>query len=165
MNYGEMIDTAYDPTLDEMYAAFTFYFANPTMTKIKDVQGTSMYMAKTFCDLNNQCRYIIAFVPQDDNYTGTTEKLSEFRWISLQTRSLPDKHNLPPHSYFPEAKGPLMAMVYRINKTDEASTYSCDKYPITVTVLHTESGINAYQDRNAIIRALETYQTIITINK
>ena len=60
--YGEILDTFYDSGKENMYKAFTKYFNNPNMIKIKDVNGYSMYMTKTYCLLSNECRYIIVFV-------------------------------------------------------------------------------------------------------
>jgi hypothetical protein len=43
------------------------------------------------------------------------------------------------------------------------SIYDCDKYSISVTLLHEDETItNSYQDIGTIVGALETFQTIIT---
>jgi hypothetical protein len=161
--YGQLID-AYDPNKDRMYLAFIEYFNNPIMTKIKNVDSFSVYMSKTYCLLNKECRYIITFIPQDNSIIGTTEKFSTLKWISLQTRTLSDRHNLPSHSYNAVGKGPLLAKITRIKTELLSSTYSCDEFPITITLLHTEKNSNSYQNNGNIIAALETYQTIIVLN-
>ena len=165
-NYGELLHT-YEPHKDNIYNLFCNYLNNPVMTKIKDVESFSMYMAKTYCMLNNQCRYIIAFIDSDNLAIHTKQKLLDLRWISLQTRTLNDMHNLSAHSYIPKRGGDLAIEINRVNKNTDSSTYTCTSLPITITLLHTKKNLNGmeYQDKGSIIAAIETYQTIITINK
>jgi len=161
--YGQLLET-YEPALEEMYQAFDDYFNHPTMVKMKDINGHSMYMCKTYCLLSNECRYIVAFVPQDSMPTLTQENLLTLKWVSLQTRTLPDHHQLPSHGYQPKRGGPLQTVIHRIKVGSECSTYECDALPITVTLLHGKHGPNEYQPHGNVIAALETYQTIITLN-
>uniref|UniRef100_A0A6C0CZ18 Uncharacterized protein n=1 Tax=viral metagenome TaxID=1070528 RepID=A0A6C0CZ18_9ZZZZ len=164
--YGELLHT-YDPEKDNMYKLFCNYLNNPTMTKIKDVESFSMYMTKTYCMLNNQCRYIIAFVEYDNLAIQSKHQLVDLRWVSLQTRTLDDMHNLPAHSYIPKRGGELAIEINRISKNANNSTYVCPNLPITITLLHTKKNLNGmeYQDKGSVIAAIETYQTIITMNK
>jgi hypothetical protein len=162
--YGQMIES-YDPNLDVMYMAFAEYFNNPTMTKIKDVEKFSVYMSKTYCLLSRECRYLIAFINKDGRGIGTLEELKTMAWISFQTRTLPDKHELLPHSYTAKRGGSLDVEINRIKTGEKASTYTCSKLPITLTLLHPKKGSNYYQDKGSVIAALETYQTIININE
>ncbi len=162
--YGELLN-AYEPEKDALYGYFDDYFNHPIMTKIKNVNETSMYMAKTYCLLTNECRYIIAFVPQDDELNNTKKELKKLSWVSLQTRTLSDKHNLLSHDYQPKSTGPLNIRITRTTKTKDASTYVCEKLPITITLLHTKQNTESeYQQYGNVISALETYQTVITIN-
>jgi hypothetical protein len=160
-HYGEIFEP-YEPNKDIMYKAFDSYFNSPVLSKIKDVNGTSMYMTKIVCLLGNEIRYIICFVTQDDLPVGTIEKLSNMRWLSFQTRSLPDTYNIPSHRYQPKRDGPLSVVINRINVTPEASTYKCDSFPIIVTLLHKKNESD-YQPTGNVIAALETYSTIITL--
>lgn len=160
-HYGQLLDV-FEPDKEKMYKAFSDYFNNPIMHKIKDVNNHSMYMSKTSCLLTNECRYIICFLPRDNMNNGTKDSLSTLRWVSLQTRTLPEKHELPPHGYQPKREGNLNTIIDRINVTPEASTYKCDAFPLIVTLLHKKSEQD-YQSRGNIIAALETYSTIITL--
>ncbi len=162
-NNHEILEPYTSTNLDEMYDSFAKFFSNPVMTKIKDVEQYTMYMTKTYCLLSTEYRYIIVLVPQDVNIVGYNQNLQDLRWVSLQTRSLSQNHNLPQHYYIAKRGSILDSEIYRIKIEDRASTYKCDKFPITITLLHTKS-INDYQDRGIIITALETYQTIIVIN-
>ncbi len=162
-NYGELIENIYDSKSENVYKAFDDYFNNPIMVKIKNVNGLSMYMAKTYCLLSNECRYIIAFTTEDFNTVKSKKPLREISWVSLQTRTLTDKHDLLPHNYQPRAIGPLNKKITRIDKNKTASTYSCDGLPIIITLLHTKSDTDSeYQQYGTVISALETYHTIIT---
>ena len=160
-HYGEFLE-AYEPKKNIMYKAFDDYFSSPVLTKIKDINGNSMYMTKIICLLGNECRYIVSFVTQDDLPVGSKEKLSSMRWLSLQTRSLSDTYNIPSHGYQPKRDGPLSIVINRISVTPEASTYKCDSFPILVTLLH-KKGESDYQPTGNVISALETYSTIITL--
>jgi len=162
--YGELLN-AYEPQRDVLYGYFDDYFNHPTMVKIKNVSDLSVYMTKTYCLLTNECRYIIAFINQDYDPVGTKKELKKLSWVSLQTRTLTDKHDLPSHDYQPRAIGPLNKKIIRINRTSHASTYKCEGLPVTVTLLHTKHDTDSeYQQYGNIVSALETYHTIITIN-
>lgn len=162
-HYGEMLDV-YEPDKEVIYQAFTAFFSNPTMTKIKDVGQFSMYMSKTYCLLNRDCRYLVAFVNRDGRAPGTPEEMRNTRWESFQTRTMPENHQLPPHAYKAERGGPLDVPILRTEIGAEASTYSCERLGLTVTLLHTKKGPSEYQDRGTLVAALETYQTIVTFN-
>lgn len=162
--YGELLN-AYEPEKDALYSYFDNYFNHPVMTKIKNVSDLSVYMSKTYCLLTNECRYIVTFVRQDYNPVGTKKELKSLSWVSIQTRTLGDKHDLPPHDYQPKAIGPLNKKIVRTKQTNEASTYRCEGLPLTVTLLHTKSDTDAeYQEYGNVISALETYQTVVTLN-
>ena len=162
--YGEEFGVV-NLQLDEMYAHFDDYFNHPTMVKIKDVDSYSVYMSKTYCLLSNECRYIVVFIHTDSMPTRTQEPLANLRWVSLQTRTLEDKHDLPPHNYKPRRTTPLNTPIIRTKVDKQCSTYKCEKYPLTVTLLHGKHGADEYQVRGSIISALETYNTILTLTE
>ena len=161
-NYGELLDS-YEPDTDQLYDSFVKYFNYPKMTKIKNSDNLSMYMTKLYCLLNNQCRYIVVIVKEDYHPLKTQKDLSELLWVSLQTRTLKDNHDIPSHNYNPEQKGFLNKKIYRVDVNDKSSTYKSDGLPLTITLIHTKTDTKAeYQSNGNIISALETYQTIIT---
>ena len=59
MNYGEAFDVDFIPGKQNIYDMFTSYYNNPKMTKLKDIEQYSMYVAKAYCLLNKECRYLI----------------------------------------------------------------------------------------------------------
>lgn len=164
-NYGEILETLIDPNVEKLYRDICLYFKNPNMTKIKDVEQYSMYMCKTQCLLSKECRYIIAFVPKDDAPEQTTEKLDTLAWCSLQTRTLTDRYpSIASHGYTPQGSGPLKARISRTNVEDSCSIYTCQEYPVEITLLHTsKKSAYDYQKYGTIIAALETYETILTL--
>lgn len=146
-----------------MYKIFDDYFNHPIMIKIKDVNGYSMYMIKTYCMIGIGCRYIIAFVKKDNMPINSKESLSTLKWESLQTRTLTDQHNIASHRYQPSLHSPLNVPIVRNNVNKNTSTYSCNDFPLTVTLLHTKKSINEYSERGNIVVALETFNTIVTL--
>jgi len=142
-------------------AEIVSYFNNPNMTKIKDIQTFSMYMSKTYCLLSKECRYLVAFTYRDNAPNGINRPLVDLEWVSFQTQTLTDNHELPPHSYQAQRAGPLTASIQRVSNTPNASTYSCADFPIVITLLHTDKGVAEYQNSGTIIAALETYRTIL----
>ena len=162
-HYGQLLD-AFQPEKDAIYSYFDEYFGTPVMTKIKNVDGYSMYMTKIYCLLTNDYRYIIAMVPKDTFLIKAQKSLKDMSWISLQTRTLKYNHDIPSHNYNPVNGGPLKKLISKVQNTNEASTYTCEELPIIVTLLHTKSDSKfEYQSKGTIISALETYQTVITI--
>jgi hypothetical protein len=157
--YGELLDTR-NPGVDEVYKHFAEYYGNPTMIKIKDVDGYSMYMIKAYSFLNQEHRYLIALVTQDLNQPGQPQKLSNLEWIYFQTRTLPDKHKIPFVQYSVKKGSGLFAPIYKTEEDSDASVYKCDKLPVTVTLLHTKAN-PVYGAKGTISSALETYQSIV----
>tara|TARA_B100001094_G_C18151225_1_gene783779 strand:- start:227 stop:745 length:519 start_codon:yes stop_codon:yes gene_type:complete len=160
--YGELLED-FRPERDEIRKHINKYFNHPVMVKIKDVDEFSVYMSKMYCLLSNECRYLVAFISRDNNEVGMRRSLEHLPWNCFQTRTLPDQHDLPPHSYNPSGYDPLNVTIRRYNVTPENSEYTADKYNINLALLHKNNNvINDYQDTGTIIAALETYQTIIT---
>jgi hypothetical protein len=160
--YGEILEP-FEPELDVMYKAFISYFNNPLMTKIKNTDKYSMYMVKNYCLLSKECRYIVCLILQDNNPNGYKQTLDNMRWLSFQTRTLSQSHELESHLYNPKRGGILDSEISRIKTDNNSSTYKCDKFPFTITLLHTKNDINEYSNKGTVISALETYQTIIAL--
>lgn len=159
--YGEILDII-EPDKENMYKAFDTYFNHPIMFKIKNINNYSMYMSKSECLLRNEYRYIICFIPEDSSIIGSKEQLSNLKWISFQTRTISEKHDLPFHKYQPIKDGPLNVIITRTSMCTESSTYKCDAFPLVITLLNKKTESD-YQPRGTIIAALETYSTIITL--
>jgi len=161
-NYGQLL-VDFEPEKESIYKHMVEYFNHPVLHKIKDVETFSVYMAKLYCLLSNECRYIVVFVEKDVNPPGSQKQLDNMFWVSFQTRTMADNHDIPPHSYEPRMYEPLNVLLKRTEVLPGNSIYDCDKYSISVTLLHEDETItNSYQDIGTIVGALETFQTIIT---
>jgi hypothetical protein len=163
-NYGEILDD-FNPVNEHLYSLFVAYFANPTLTKIKNQAQFSMYAVKFFCLLSKECRYLILFTSINSYTIGSVDEMKNIKWVSLQTRTLFEQFDCLTHSYSPSSSSPLNVLIERNKITDEASFYSCPTFPITITLLHTKQKDKlSYQNSGTIIAALETFETIITFN-
>lgn len=164
--YGQIINPQYDPEKNYVYEAFSNYYNNPVMTKIKNVENYSMYICKIYALLGNSFRYLIIFVDQDTEVAGKTKFLKDLEWVSLQTRTLEDHHKVPTHKYKIENTPPLNQKINIKNRSENESTYECEIFPLTVTLLHTRKDtMYQYQPTGTITSALETFQTVINFKK
>ena len=164
--YGQVINPHYDPSKNRVYEAFTDYFNNPLLTKIKNVDNYTVYMARIHSMLGNSYRYLVLFVERDVNMFGTTKHMKELTWISLQTRTLEDKHDLKSHTYQAEQKPPLNQKINIQNQNETKSTYNSIDFPLVITLLHTRKNNSyQYQPTGTIVSAIETFQTIINFRE
>ena len=164
--FGQVINPHYDPSKNHVYEAFYTYFENPTLTKIKNVEVYTVYMATIHCMLGNGKRYLILFVERDFNVTGTEKNMKDLEWISLQTRTLDDHHNLKAQTYQVRKTPELSNKITLKTQNEDETTYDVDRYPLTVTLLHTRKNNSyQYQPTGTIVSALETYQTIVNFTK
>jgi hypothetical protein len=160
--YGQIINPEYDPSKNHIYESFTEYFNNPVLTKIKNVNGYSVYMVKIHAMLGNAFRYLILFVARDVNITGHSKKMEELEWISLQTRTLEDHHDIKSHTYKPTRITSLSQQINVQTRSETQTTYHTIEYPLVITLLHTrKNNSHQYQPTGTIVSALETFQTII----
>jgi hypothetical protein len=164
--YGEVINPEYNPSKNPIYEVFVDYFNNPVLTKIKNVDKYTVYMCKIHAMLGNAYRYLILFVDRDVDMFNTTKNMKELRWVSLQTRTLEDHHDLKAHSYQAKQKPPLNQKIKIQDQNDKQSTYHSDDFPLVITLLHTRKNNSyQYQSTGTIVSALETYQTIINFRE
>jgi hypothetical protein len=162
MEFGQVINPEYDPSKNHVYDAFVMYFKDPTLTKIKNVNNYTVYMTKIYSMLGNTYRYLILFVDRDVNNTGTEKSMNELEWVSLQTRTLEDQHDLKPHSYQVRRLPELSNKINIKTRSETESVYDVDGYNLTLTLLHTrKNNTYQYQPTGTVISALETFQTII----
>jgi hypothetical protein len=157
---GEFIDTGFDPSRELVYNLLVSYFENPLMTKIKDVAQYSMYLTKIQAMLGIEFRYLIVFVLKNKEAVNSTSRLDNLKWISLQTRTLTDDHNISQHSYIPRRIPELDQRIVLENKSERQYLYKVEKLPILITLLPKTKSID-YNSTGTVTTALETYQTIV----
>ena len=160
--YGHIINPNYDPSKNRVYEVFSEYFNDPVVTKIKNVEKFSVYMTKIFSMIGNAYRYLVIFVYRDYNNIGFKQPMKNCDWISLQTRTLTDVHDIPIHKYQPITTIHELKQKIHIKSRDEKqSIYDCQDFNLTVTLLHTRKNyVMQYPNIGTIISAIETYQTI-----
>jgi len=162
--HGQPLDVDYDPAKEDLYSLFSQYFKNPKMTKIKDINNYSMYICKIHALLGIEYRYVIVFVNKDELPNGTEKFLLDLYWISLQTRTLTDEHNIPSHAYIPRRIPELDKKIQITTKNNEQYKYKVDDLPIEITLLPKSKGLD-YQPTGTVVTALETYHTIVSFLK
>lgn len=162
---GQLINPYYDPRKNEVYEAFNLFFGNPAMEKIKNVNGFSVYMTKIHCLLGKTHRYLIVFVDQDLNPNGFSLRMEECEWISLQTRTLEENHDMKSHVFNVSRNSTLSQKIDIVSRDDEQTVYKAEVYPLIITLLNTKkNNVYQYQSKGTIISALETYQTIVSFS-
>jgi hypothetical protein len=164
--FGQVINPGYDPSKNDVFHTFSEYFGNPMLTKIKNIKEFSVYMVKIHSMLGNAYRYLILFVSLDVNVVGHTKAMIEFEWISLQTRTLEDVHNIKSHKYNVRRMSELTQKIKIQYQNETESVYNSVTYPLVITLLHTRKNNSyQYQQTGTIVSALETYQTIINFRE
>ncbi len=164
--YGQLINIENkDNMLEILYTNLDIYFNHPIMFKTKDTNDYSVYMCKLYCLLSKHCRYIIAIVLNDGHPLKTQQKLKNLKWVSLQTRTLKDQHDLPSHNYQPSKSNFINKNIIRVEISDKKSTYKCKDLPIEILLLHKQEKDHntEYQNDGTVVAALETFETIINL--
>ena len=162
--YGQIINPEYDPSKNTVYESFCDYFNNPMLKKIKDVEEFSMYMARIYTMIGNSYRYLILFTQKDTHKIGLSKYMNTIEWISLQTRTLEDVHDLKPYKYEP-TENSITELSQKVNiktRDEKQSVYESEKFNLVITLLHTRKNFTyQYQNTGTITSCLETYQTLI----
>lgn len=164
--YGENMDNDFTIEHIKIYNLISSYFDNPQMTKIKDVNNYSMYLAKIYCLMCVEHRYLIAFITKDYNPVGTTTSLSELHWVSFQTRSMTDNHNIKSITYTPKREAPYDSQIIIKLREKTYCDYICPEFPRLAVCLLLKKGqsMYEYQNRGTLSAALETFSTSLTIS-
>ena len=170
-HYGQQIEEDVNPNdekifhynniKEKIYQYIDEYFDHPTMIKIKNTQKHSCYMRKSQGGLGKEHRYLVAWVIEDNAPIKNQEDLSNLRWVSFQTKTLIENHDITPHKYQPKKEGPLSVKIERTEMTRDYSMYKCEEFPLTIKLDQPTKGESNYQPRGNIIFALETYHTNI----
>ena len=152
----EEFDHRYD-----LYRLLTFYFDNPTMTKIKENDNMSIYSVRLQTGLVLDNKYLLLLVKNDRTPVGSKKEMKDLKWSSLQTRMIRDKYDCLSFNYKAKKTEPFIDMIYSTQKNDKLTTYKHPKYPfLEISLLNTES---VYSDKGSIFAALETYKTILSL--
>ena len=165
--YGVPFDSSFDPQVDEdknsVYKLFRWYFDDPVFSKVRQSDDHAIYMARMDPLLSNEYRYLVAIVENDRSPVDTKNSLGNLKWVSLQTRSLPDLYTMPKQGYSRKKEPPMTDPISRVHQDPKQSAYTTERLPIKITLLHRKDK-DEYSERGTIISALETYQTVVTFD-
>lgn len=149
--------------IKNIYDSFSEYYKSLIFTKIKNVDNFSLYAANIKCNLGKGYRYIIITVPLDKTIEGFNTRISNLMWVSLQTRFIETNFNISPQYFNPPKINEFDTEIILEERTEKTTTYISVSLPMKLTLLNTNKGRD-YANRANIRVALETYQTIITLN-
>jgi hypothetical protein len=136
------------------------YFDYPTLVKLKNENGNSIYVAKVSSMLLNTYRYIFAICKQDSTPILTNISLNNLKWISFMTRTLEnDIGYCPIIRYRP--KNEKIDLLTLISSDKNTYQYTSNIFKdVKISLLCTQS--NIYPQRGNINSALETFESVIT---
>ncbi len=163
--YGVVIDSFADPEKTNVYSYFVEYFENPKMRRVKEEGNYYLYVAKFSVSGDIDFRYLVLVVP-------TTLAINEecemrlLRWVSLQTRISKTDYRVESQTYVPRRLPSLNKKIVReeLRAGINASSpplfiYNVEDLPLKVELLPSKN--SSYQNEGTLIRAIETYQTVI----
>lgn len=146
------------------------FYNDPILKKIENDGEYSVYATKVHC-LLRQKRYIIFYSLLDSNKLGSFVKLKNIKWLSLQTKTISDENNIVVKMVGDICYQYQPVKIKELNKTinlclkDSTDTsnvyYTNDKY-IKIFLKLVDSSI--YSNNGTILKALETFNTILTFN-
>lgn len=163
--YGQLINFNYNPIKKEVYDAFVNYYNNPVLTKIKDAEIYSVYMSKINSMISSGNRYLVLLIDKNFESNGTTKYMKDCEWVSLQTRTLTENHDIKYSEYVPTLKTPLNEKITLVSRNEKQTLYKCETFPININMLHPKNNKYKYVNNGTIVSALETFQTVINFNK
>jgi hypothetical protein len=148
---------------DETYGAFVDYYGDLKMKLVKSESQWVVYGARVHSGLNIN-RYIFAIVPAT-SAMGVETSLENLDWVSLQTRSTMDTHNVPVHHLYLDdnRKKVLSDIITVVDRNNDATNYITANLPIKITLLHDKKKNNhlQYPDKAFLYQALESYNCVI----
>jgi hypothetical protein len=148
-----------------IYDFFVYYFGNPQMKRIKQVNGEILYGCRIPSHLLVNMKYIIATVDDASAPHGDQVTLDQIQWTSLQTRVLDEKFAVPMHKYDSMTKTDhrVSSQIKIVKKSDTIYTYDCAEFPVLVcSLLYAKTQTRVYADTGNLRVAIENFNTIFT---
>jgi hypothetical protein len=142
----------------------TSYFENPLLKQLKKEDGMYIYGAKIGYPLLSGYRYLFISFSQDIVNPGSYLKdelfMDDIPFTYLQTREIKDVYNLPVTNYKPKNTSEYMLPIILKQENDAMSIYKHDQFELT---LLQGKHKKPYLPNGNLVKALETYNTIVTI--
>lgn len=148
--------------MNSLYSKFNTYFDAPVLTKLRDTESHSMYVAQVR-SLVSVKRYLFVLAPKDVYFIGSEVPLSKLKWTSLQTRTSETTHRCVTITYTPKHTPAFKDPIQLSNKSNDAFTYTCPTMPLQITLLKNETDMFDYPASGNVAAALETYNTIVNV--
>jgi hypothetical protein len=161
--YGKLIETLETPH-SVVYSIISSYFDDPVMTKVKVNSNIAFYAARAPSFMLREYRYLIALVTDNKAPIGDQAKLSEIPWVSFQTRTLEEDWRLKTIEWSDKSDQKYKEIIKQIRREEDTFYYRTSKYPIEIALLTPKKTFPSYQPEGTILRALETFQTVIIFN-
>ena len=153
-----------------VYDLVDSYFDEPTMEKVKNEKGMSVYMCKLATLLASaEQRYLIAVCVEDRIPIGYRLPLKNIEWKSFQARSLPEKDFFikTKHSYLAKNSPEYQVPVSLQHRYEDHTDYLLDdreaNMKCSITLLHKRKNLYTFPDHGTIGACLETFQTVVTV--
>lgn len=150
---------------ETVYGAFVDYFGDIALKLIKNEGGWAVYAAKVHSGLNLN-RYIFVISPAQQAYSEQV-KLNDLDWVSFQTRTTDDVHQVPTHHLYlnDDRKKALPDVVTVTNRTADETIYITNSLPIRVRLMHDPKKKNhlQYPDKAKLYQALDTFNCVVDL--
>ncbi len=155
----------YSQDIDDLYARFVDYYSDPIATKIEERGQHSVYYVKIMSHLGYTSRYLVIIIPRNMDQMHQQRYLSELRWVSFQTRTLPADHPLRPQEQRRLEKDPLKYKLQAHSRDEQKTDYYCQGPPVRVALLHDLKQKNTYQypDNLLLSQALNSYECVVAL--
>jgi hypothetical protein len=158
-------------SITDVYGAFIDYYGDISLKKIKSENGYDVYATRVSSGLS-LFRYIFVISESNNNNSvtaldGETKTLNSINWISFQTRTTDENHNVPTITLMPSTtrNEKLSDIVRSTERTTNDTKYICDSLPIVLSLIHDLKKKNVYQypDACKLYQALETFNSVVEI--
>ena len=147
---------------ERIYKAFSDYYGNPYFVKGKEVNNYSLYYARKECLLCIDNQFLIVVVNRDYNSIGESERLSNLKWVSFQTRTMEKAPvSLKSHDVKSILNNDINEKITLVEKTQDRCVYQPDYSPLKIELMFDEDYSN-YSGTGTIKSSLETYNCVIT---
>lgn len=150
---------------EDVYGAFVDFYGDINMRIIKNENGWAVYAAKAFSGLNIN-RYVFAIVPSR-MVRGEEATLDQLDWVSFQTRTTDEIHNVPTHHFYLDdtRKKTFADKITVVDRSVDETFYVTDSLPIKVRLMHDPKKNNYLQfpDQAFMYQALDTYRCVVDI--
>ena len=160
---GEWIDSGVDLDKVDVYNYFVYYFDNPVMEKIKNVNGMTLFGCKIKTLLTKDHKYIFALKKIDPSLNGQKYNLQDIEWDIFQTRTIDDIYTISQHSFTSKSDNISQYQINVFKKDDKQYSYTCTNFNnIVIDLVFLKNQTRPFSDTGTLGLALNNFSTIVT---